>query len=114
MGYDAGKCILTTQAAQAFASAQKIFLSMKPQPFSLKMYDCYRPQMAVNEFVLWSQNPDLLMKNVRVLKTRNKDKKERKTNLINMIFTYLCYSYIFFIFVFFYFFFIYLFLKFIV
>eukprot|EP01118_Nematostelium_gracile_P009528 TRINITY_DN3228_c0_g2_i2.p1 TRINITY_DN3228_c0_g2~~TRINITY_DN3228_c0_g2_i2.p1 ORF type:complete len:242 (-),score=51.24 TRINITY_DN3228_c0_g2_i2:98-823(-) len=60
MGYDQPKCLLTKEAALALASVQKIVLSMDP-PYSLKVYDCYRPQMAVDQFFLWSQNPDTLM-----------------------------------------------------
>ena len=31
------------------------------QNMSLKVYDCYRPVMAVDQFVQWSNNPDVLM-----------------------------------------------------
>jgi len=60
MGYDTPQCILTNQAAAALKVIQAALL---PQNYSLKVYDCYRPQMAVDEFVLWSGDPDLLMKN---------------------------------------------------
>jgi len=60
MGYDSPLCVLTTQAAQALKLIQKTLLA---QNMSLKVYDCYRPQMAVDQFVLWSSNPDVLMKN---------------------------------------------------
>jgi D-alanyl-D-alanine dipeptidase len=61
MGYDRPECILTTQAAAQLSKVQQGLLKMNP-PFSLKVYDCYRPQMAVDQFVLWSSNPDFLMK----------------------------------------------------
>jgi len=60
MGYDTPQCILTVQAAAALKVIQSNLL---PQNYSLKVYDCYRPQMAVDEFVLWANNPDTLMKN---------------------------------------------------
>lgn len=53
-GYLVGECILTRQAAQALARVQQELLQSK---LSLKVYDCYRPQAAVDEFIAWSQNP---------------------------------------------------------
>ena len=50
-GYIAGKCILTKQAALALKRAQKI---ARKQGYRLKVYDCYRPQRAVNDFYQWS------------------------------------------------------------
>ena len=35
---------------------------LEPQHLSLKVYDCYRPQRAVNHFVRWAQNGDEAMK----------------------------------------------------
>ncbi|XP_062514395.1 D-alanyl-D-alanine dipeptidase-like [Corticium candelabrum] len=61
-GYLQPVCILTAQAAKALLAAQKEFMSMKP-PFTLKMYDCYRPQMAVDYFMGWAQDlNDTVMK----------------------------------------------------
>jgi len=54
-GYNAPKCLLTNQAAQALAKVQELLLR---QSLSLKVYDCYRPQRAVNHFVRWSKDPD--------------------------------------------------------
>jgi D-alanyl-D-alanine dipeptidase len=50
-GYLAPTCILTRQAAQALARAQQDFTE---QGYTLKVYDCYRPQRAVDEFVSWA------------------------------------------------------------
>lgn len=61
MGYDAPKCILTTEAATSLKKVQQELQQMNP-PYSLKVYDCYRPQMSVDQFVLWSDNPNVLMK----------------------------------------------------
>lgn len=53
-GYEANECILTTEAALALKEVQQ---ALKPQSLGLKVYDCYRPQRAVNEFIVWSQDP---------------------------------------------------------
>ena len=52
-GYHAPLCILTRQAAQALARAQRDFIE---DGYTLKVYDCYRPQRAVDEFVSWAGN----------------------------------------------------------
>ncbi len=51
-GYLAPKCFLTKDAAQALAGVQK---DLEPYSLSLKIYDCYRPQRAVNHFVRWAK-----------------------------------------------------------
>jgi len=59
-GYNAPVCVLSTEAARALSLVQR-----KAEMFgkSLKVYDCYRPQRAVDDFVKWSNNPyDVLMK----------------------------------------------------
>lgn len=53
-GYINSECILTKQAAEALKSVQT---ELKRQSLSLLVYDCYRPQRAVDEFVRWSQDP---------------------------------------------------------
>jgi len=45
-------CILTKQAAQALKQVQA---ELKQHSLSLKVYDCYRPQMAVDDFISWSK-----------------------------------------------------------
>lgn len=52
-GYQAEKCILTREAAEALKKVQGELL---PFNFSLKIYDAYRPQRAVNHFVEWAKN----------------------------------------------------------
>ena len=47
-GYHASTCILTRQAALALSRVQT---ELKKSGLSLKVYDCYRPQTAVNDFV---------------------------------------------------------------
>ncbi|CEG57883.1 M15 family metallopeptidase [Legionella fallonii] len=51
-GYKKGVCIVTQQAAEQLKKAQK---EIKAKGYSLKVYDCYRPQRAVNYFYQWSQ-----------------------------------------------------------
>lgn len=53
-GYLAPLCILTAPAADALRRAQSEFVE---QGYSLKIYDCYRPQRAVNDFVAWAKDP---------------------------------------------------------
>lgn len=55
-GYKAAECILTRPTALALARVQQL---LKPYSLSLKVYDCYRPQLAVNEFIAWSRLPAL-------------------------------------------------------
>lgn len=59
-GYTAPLCLITRPAAEALQRAQRDFVE---RGYSLKVYDCYRPQRAVNDFVAWAQNvPDQRMK----------------------------------------------------
>ncbi|MFF4578837.1 M15 family metallopeptidase [Streptomyces sp. NPDC001373] len=53
-GYRRPVCILTRPAAEALHRAQTRLL---PQGYSLKVYDCYRPQRAVDHFVRWAEDP---------------------------------------------------------
>ncbi|MFB7635925.1 M15 family metallopeptidase [Streptomyces sp. NPDC056149] len=52
-GYREPMCILTRDAARALHRAQLSFLR---RGYSLKVYDCYRPQRAVNRFVAWAKD----------------------------------------------------------
>ena len=58
-GYEEPECILTTRAARALADVQE---EMEAQGYSLKVYDCYRPQTAVNHFVRWANGSSETMK----------------------------------------------------
>jgi zinc D-Ala-D-Ala dipeptidase len=59
-GYEGNKCILSEEAAAAIIATQK---ELQQNGLSLLLLDCYRPQKAVDEFYLWSQNKnDLKMK----------------------------------------------------
>ncbi len=52
-GYLAPKCYLTQEAATALAGVQN---DLQPSSLTLKIYDCYRPQRAVNHFVRWAKD----------------------------------------------------------
>ncbi|MFD9475537.1 MULTISPECIES: M15 family metallopeptidase [Streptomyces] len=52
-GYRQPVCILTRPAAEALHRAQ---VSLLRQGYSLKVYDCYRPQRAVDHFVRWAED----------------------------------------------------------
>lgn len=54
-GYDQPLCLLTRPAAQALRQAQWKLLR---KGYSLKVYDCYRPQRAVDQFVRWAKDLD--------------------------------------------------------
>ncbi len=54
-GYRQSLCILTRPAAEALHRAQ---LRLLRQGYSLKVYDCYRPQRAVDHFVRWAKDLD--------------------------------------------------------
>ncbi|MGW0520872.1 M15 family metallopeptidase [Crossiella sp. NPDC003009] len=52
-GYRRPLCVLTRQAATALRTAQRALLR---QGYTLKVYDCYRPQRAVDHFVRWAKD----------------------------------------------------------
>lgn len=56
-GYKQPKVILTMQAAQALAAAQAALQEASNGKLTLKVYDGYRPQRAVNDFWKWAQDP---------------------------------------------------------
>jgi D-alanyl-D-alanine dipeptidase len=50
-GYEAPECILTRAAAEALLAIQA---ELAQSRLSLKVYDCYRPQRAVDDFIAWA------------------------------------------------------------
>ena len=54
-GYNAPKCYLTKESAEALKKVQE---ELKDFSLSVKIYDCYRPQRAVNHFVRWAKELD--------------------------------------------------------
>jgi D-alanyl-D-alanine dipeptidase len=51
-GYREPLCLLTKQTADSVARVQQ---AVRAKGYSLKVYDCYRPQRAVDEFVAWGK-----------------------------------------------------------
>ena len=52
-GYLAPRCILTIQAA---GTLKKVQNELEPFGLGLKVYDCYRPQRAVDDFIRWAND----------------------------------------------------------
>ena len=53
-GYLEPRCLLTREAAQALRKAQA---AARAKGYSLKVYDCYRPMRAGEDFVSWARRP---------------------------------------------------------
>lgn len=70
-GYKAPRCILTQQAASALSHVQA---QLKPQGYGLKVYDCYRPTAAVEDFIAWSE--DATDQKMKTAHYPNVDKKD--------------------------------------
>jgi len=59
-GYGAAECWVTVAAAKALTTVEA---KLGAHSLSLKVYDCYRPQRAVDDFVAWSKDlTDVKMK----------------------------------------------------
>ncbi len=52
-GYEAAQCWLSRPAAQALAAVQR---EATPLGLRVKVFDCYRPQRAVDDFVRWGRD----------------------------------------------------------
>lgn len=52
-GYVASTCLLTREAAEALRQVQT---KMNAEGLRLKVFDCYRPQRAVADFVAWAKD----------------------------------------------------------
>jgi len=52
-GYEAAECILTEAAARALA---EVAADLAAEGLGLKVFDCYRPQRAVDHFVEWGED----------------------------------------------------------
>ena len=53
-GYAAPECWLTRPAAEALTKVQR---QVSRRGYTIKIYDCFRPQRAVDDFVEWSGDP---------------------------------------------------------
>ena len=54
-GYEGAKCILTRPVSEALKKAQR---EVSEAGYALKIFDCYRPQQAVDHFVEWVRDAD--------------------------------------------------------
>jgi len=52
-GYEAPRCLLTKPAAAALAEVAR---DLAPRGFRIKVFDCYRPERAVMNFVRWARD----------------------------------------------------------
>ena len=52
-GYEASTCLLSRAAAEALVEVQSI---LRVDGFGLLVFDCYRPQRAVDHFVRWAKD----------------------------------------------------------
>lgn len=52
-GYEGPRCLLTPAAARALAGAQR---ELEARGLGLRVFDCYRPQRAVDHFVRWAED----------------------------------------------------------
>ena len=53
-GYEDAKCLLTRPAADALEKAHR---TIAAKGYTFKIFDCYRPQRAVDHFVDWVNDP---------------------------------------------------------
>jgi len=53
IGYKCNRVILSRQAAEALSNVQN---ALEKDNFCLVIYDAFRPQMAVDSFIKWSEN----------------------------------------------------------
>ena len=54
-GYERPRCLLSEPAARALAAVER---DLSARGLGLKVFDCYRPQRAVAQFVRWAQRID--------------------------------------------------------
>jgi D-alanyl-D-alanine dipeptidase len=54
-GYERPRCLLSVPAANALAAVER---DLATRGLGLKVFDCYRPQRAVAQFVRWAQRID--------------------------------------------------------
>ena len=54
-GYNAARCLLHPPVAQALANVEQ---GLRGRGFALVVYDCYRPTVAVDDFMRWTRNAD--------------------------------------------------------
>ena len=55
VGYHAAKCLLHKPVAEALANVEK---GLNASGYALVLFDCYRPTIAVEDFMRWAKNTD--------------------------------------------------------
>jgi len=69
-GYNAPVAIVTKETAYALKEIQN---DLKHFDYGLKIFDCYRPQQAVNHFVRWAKNNSRKMKSIHYPDVKKKN-----------------------------------------
>jgi len=70
-GYKAPICYLSNEATSAL---KKVEIALKKEQLRLVIFDCYRPQRAVDDFVLWAKKlNDTKMKDIYYPQVQKKD-----------------------------------------
>ncbi|UED88181.1 M15 family metallopeptidase [Streptomyces profundus] len=54
-GYQEAECLLAEEAARAL---ERVRAALADDGLGLRVYDCYRPQRAVDHFLRWAKDPD--------------------------------------------------------
>ncbi|MCJ7554595.1 MAG: M15 family metallopeptidase [Ignavibacteriaceae bacterium] len=70
-GYETDKCLMTKEAAEALLKVQE---ELKKFSLSLKIYDAFRPQRAVDHFVRWAKDLNDTLTKKEFYPTVNKDR----------------------------------------
>lgn len=68
-GYERPRCLLSEPATRALAAVQS---RLATHSLGLRVYDCYRPQRAVDHFVRWSEEPNEVQSQTRYYPGLNK------------------------------------------
>ena len=74
-GYEANKCLLVKEAGQSLSEVQQ---ELQKQGMGLKVYDCYRPQSAVDHFMRWTADANEASMKQAFYPNENKDELVKK------------------------------------
>lgn len=74
-GYEANKCLLVKDAGLALSEVQQ---ELQKQGMGLKVYDCYRPQMAVDHFMRWTEDANETSMKLAFYPNENKNELVKK------------------------------------
>ena len=65
-GYEEPVALLTKEAAEALKKANEKAMALG---YRLKIFDCYRPQMAVDHFIRWAEKENVSLNEANIEKT---------------------------------------------